>query len=83
LNRYENFLDCYSEVHQQSRNDKVEPIGSQKPKTVVYGRGGRSLNEIDGVKIKTLGNGKKKRTEKDRKEDKALFKARAGIEPVI
>lgn len=61
----------------------VEPIGGQKPKTVVYDRGGRGRNEIDGVKIKTPGNSKKKRNEKERKEDKALFKARAAIEPVI
>jgi IS5 family transposase len=61
----------------------VEPIGGQKPQTVVYDRGGRGRNEIDGVTIKTPGNSKQRRTEEERKADKALFRARAGIEPDI
>lgn len=61
----------------------VEPLGGQKPKTVVYDRGGRGRNEIDGVQIKTPGNSKQARSEQEREADKALFKARAAIEPVI
>lgn len=61
----------------------VASLGGQKPKTIVYDRGGRGRSTIDGVTIKTPGNTKKPRTDQERQADKLLFRKRAGIEPVI
>ena len=60
-----------------------EELTGIRAKRLIYDRGGRGQTEIGGTKIIIPDNGKKKRTDYQRRKAKKDFRRRSAIEPVI
>lgn len=61
----------------------LTPLNGKCPAEVIYDRGGRGRRQIGETSVLTPADSWRNLSEKERKRRRALFRSRAGIEPVI
>lgn len=61
----------------------VKPLGGERPKKVIYDRGGKGRSKIGDTEILTPSRGSSNLSAKEKKMLRQLFRSRAAIEPTI
>ena len=59
----------------------VKPLGGDRPKKVIYDRGGKGRSKIGDTEVLTPSRGSSKMSAKEKKILQGLFRSRAAIEP--
>jgi len=63
--------------------EQMKLNGIRLPKEVVYDRGGRGVSQIEGTRVSTPDNGRKKQSRYAQQKKRKKFRRRAAIEAVI